>query len=96
MIPTDSSKLTKNKSVIQKVNNRDFNFTINFQGFTNDESHSTNIWEQGYKYIFQGIEVYDELSKTTFLNNGNIKYDSNKADSQHSAYYLDQFSFIVP
>ena len=96
MIPTDSSKLTKNKSVIQKVNNRDFNFTINFQGFTNDESHSTNIWEQGYKYIFQGIEVYDELSKTIFLNNGNIKYDSNKADSQHSAYYLDQFSFLVP
>jgi len=96
MIPTDSSKLTKNKSVIQKVNNGDFNFTINFQSFTNDESKFNNIWEQGYKYIFKDVEVFDGLSKTTFFNDGNIKYDSNKADSQHSAYYLDQFSFVVP
>ncbi len=96
MIPTDSSKFTKNKSVILKVTNGNYNFTINFQSFTNNESKSKNIWEKGYKYIFKDFEVFDELSKTTFSNNGNIKYDSNKEESQHSAYYLDQFSFVVP
>jgi len=40
--------------------------------------------------------VFDDFSKTTFENNGNVIYDSNRAQTQHDAYYLDQFSFLVP
>ena len=48
---------------------------------------------KGYKYIFTSIDVYDELSRTTFKNNGVVEYDTNITNSQHDAYYLDQFSF---
>ena len=36
-----------------------------------------------------------ELSRTTFKNNGVVEYDTNITNSQHDAYYLDQFSFFT-
>ena len=62
----------------------------------NSQSPLSDVWEKGYKYIFTGIEIFDDFSKTTFENNGNVIYDSNRAQTQHDAYYLDQFSFLVP
>ena len=96
MIPTDSSKLTKTKSVFQNVDSPNYNFEINFRTLINSSSSLSDVWEKGYKYIFTGIEVFDNYSKTTFENNGKVIYDSNLAQSQHDAYYLDQFSFLVP
>lgn len=96
MIPTDSSKLTKTKSVFQNVDSSNYNFEINFRTLINSSSPLSDVWEKGYKYIFTGIEIFDNYSKTTFENNGKVIYDSNLAQSQHDAYYLDQFSFLVP
>jgi len=96
MIPTDSSKLTKTKSVFQNVDSANYNFEINFRTLINSPSLLSDVWEKGYKYIFTGIEVFDDFSKTTFENNGNVVYDSERAQTQHDAYYLDQFSFLVP
>lgn len=96
MIPTDSSKLTKTKSVFQNVDSANYNFEINFRTLINSPSPLSDVWEKGYKYIFTGIEIFDSFSKTTFENNGNVIYDSGRAQTQHDAYYLDQFSFLVP
>lgn len=96
MIPTDNAKLSKTKSVFQTIKNNNYSIVINFESFVNSSSPSRTVWERGYKYIFTGIEVFDDYSKTSFLNDGTIKYDSNRAQDQHDAYYFDQFSFLVP
>ena len=96
MIPTDSLKLTKSKSIIKEVNEDSYIFSLNFDTFINSTSQSPSIWEKGYKYIFTSIDVYDEMSRTTFRNNGEVEYDTNIPNGQHDAYYLDQFSFLTP
>ena len=69
---------------------------MNFDNLINSTSLSPSVWEKGYKYIFTSIDVYDEMSKTTFKNNGDIEYDTNIPNGRHDAYYLDQFSFLTP
>ena len=96
MIPTDNAKLSKTKSVFQTIKDNNYSIVINFESFVNSSSPSRTVWERGYKYIFTGIEVFDDYSKTSFLSDGTIKYDSNRVQDQHDAYYFDQFSFLVP
>tara|TARA_B100000073_G_scaffold347698_1_gene362943 strand:+ start:1189 stop:3264 length:2076 start_codon:yes stop_codon:yes gene_type:complete len=96
MIPTDSLKLTKTKSVLIEANGDSYIFSLNFDNLINSASLSPSVWEKGYKYIFTSIDVYDEMSKTTFKNNGAVEYDTNIPNGQHDAYYLDQFSFLTP
>tara|TARA_B100000287_G_scaffold435178_1_gene502265 strand:- start:659 stop:2734 length:2076 start_codon:yes stop_codon:yes gene_type:complete len=96
MIPTDSLKLTKTKSVLIEANGDSYIFSLNFDNLINSASLSPSVWEKGYKYIFTSIDVYDEMSKTTFKNNGGVEYDTNIPNGQHDAYYLDQFSFLTP
>ena len=96
MIPTDNLKLTKTKSVLIEVNGDSYIFSLNFDNLINSTSLSPSVWEKGYKYIFTSIDVYDEMSKTTFKNNGDVEYDTNIPNGQHDAYYLDQFSFLTP
>ena len=96
MIPTDGLKLTKTKSVLIEANGDSYIFSLNFDNLINSASLSPSVWEKGYKYIFTSIDVYDEMSKTTFKNNGDVEYDTNIPNGQHDAYYLDQFSFLTP
>ena len=96
MIPTDGLKLTKTKSVLIEANGDSYIFSLNFDNLINSASLSPSVWEKGYKYIFTSIDVYDEMSKTTFKNNGGVEYDTNIPNGQHDAYYLDQFSFLTP
>lgn len=96
MSPLNNSKLTSKKSIFFNVVNDDYKFFIKFNNLVNSKSHLDDVWERGYKYIFTGIEVFDKISKTTFNNDGTIDYDSKNEKSQHNAYYLDQFSFLVP
>ena len=96
MIPTDGLKLTKTKSVLIEANGDSYIFSLNFDNLINSASLSPSVWEKGYKYIFTSIDVYDEMSKTTFKNNGVVEYDTNIPNGQHDAYYLDQFSFLTP
>ena len=96
MIPTDSLKLTKTKSVLIEANGDSYIFSLNFDNLINSASLSPSVWEKGYKYIFTSIDVYDEMSKTTFKNDGGVEYDTNIPNGQHDAYYLDQFSFLTP
>ena len=96
MIPTDSLKLTKTKSVLIEANGDSYIFSLNFDNLINSTSLSPSVWEKGYKYIFTSIDVYDEMSKTTFKNDGGVEYDTNIPNGQHDAYYLDQFSFLTP
>ena len=49
-----------------------------------------------YRYIFAELNVYDQLSKTTFKSNGQVSFDDLSNDSTHDVYYLDQFSFNIP
>lgn len=96
LIPTDSLKLSKSKSVIKEVINGSYIFSLSFDTLINSKTNSSNIWEKGYKYIFTSIDVYDKASVTTFTNNREIKYGTNLPQGEHEAYYLDQFSFFTP
>ena len=57
MIPTDTSKLSKSRSLIKEVVNQSFIFSINFDSLINSTSLSPTTWEKGYKYIFTSIDV---------------------------------------
>ena len=96
LIPTDSLKLSKSKSVIKEVINDSYIFSLSFDTLINSKTNSSTIWEKGYKYIFTSIDVYDKASVTTFTNNREIKYGTNLPQGEHEAYYLDQFSFFTP
>lgn len=96
MSPLDNSKLTSKKSIFFNVVNDNYKFFIKFNNLINSKSPLDDVWERGYKYVFTGIEVFDKISKTTFNNDGTIDYDSKNEKGQHNAYYLDQFSFLVP
>ena len=56
----------------------------------------SDVWESGYKYIFDSLILYDEVSKTIFKNNQEVIYDYTSSKSSHDAYYLDQFIFNIP
>ena len=48
------------------------------------------------RYIFQSITLFDTSTSVEILNNQTIKYDYKSQIDSHEAYYLDQFSFVVP
>jgi len=97
MIPdTGSNKKTKYKDVYLILDSEEYNFRLNIDNITSNESYMNDTWENGYKYIFQSITLFDSSTSVEILNNQTIKYDYRSQIDSHEAYYLDQFSFVVP
>ena len=96
MLPTTgSSKSSTNRSVFFAVND-DMEFKIKIDSVVSSTAFKSSEWESGYRYIFAELNVYDQLSKTTFKSNGQVSFDDLSNDSTHDVYYLDQFSFNIP
>jgi len=96
MNPINSSgKISKIRSVFFEIP-EDYIFEIKVDKIISSNSVNLNIWESGYKYIFDSLILYDEVSKTTFKNNQEVIYDYTSSKSTHNAYYLDQFIFNIP
>ena len=96
MLPTTgSSKSSSNRSVFFAVND-DMEFKIKIDSVVSSTAFKSSEWESGYRYIFAELNVYDQLSKTTFKSNGQVSFDDSSNDSTHDVYYLDQFSFNIP
>ena len=92
---TGSNKKTKYKDVYLTLDNEEYNFKLNINNIVSSNSHKSDTWENGYKYIFESITLYDMTTSVEILNNQTIKYDYKSQTDSHEAYYLDQFSFIV-
>ena len=96
MLPYESSKNSTRKSIFFDTEDEEYIFEISIDSIISSSSSNSSDWESGYKYIFESIVVYDEVTKTTIKNNSEIIYDYKNEKGSHEAYYLDQFSFIVP
>ena len=96
MLPYESSKNSTRKSIFFDIDDEEYIFEIRIDNVISLSSSKSTDWESGYKYIFESIVVYDEVTKTTIKNNSEIIYDYKNEKGSHEAYYLDQFSFIVP
>jgi len=71
-------------------------FKIKIDSVVSGPAFKSSEWESGYKYIFAELNVYDQLSKTTFKSNAQVSFDDLSNNSTHDVYYLDQFSFNIP
>jgi hypothetical protein len=97
MVPdTGSSKKTKYKDVYLILDNDEYSFRLNINNIVSNESALSDTWENEYKYIFHSITLFDTSTSVEILNNQTIKYDYKSQTDSHEAYYLDQFSFVVP
>ena len=97
MVPdTGSNKKTKYKDVYLIIDNDEYSFRLNINNIISNESALSDTWENEYKYIFQSITLFDTSTSVEILNNQTIKYDYKSQIDSHEAYYLDQFSFVVP
>ena len=97
MVPdTGSNKKTKYKDVYLTLDNEEYSFRLNINNIVSNESYKSDTWENEYKYIFQSITLFDTSTSVEILNNQTIEYDYKSQIDSHEAYYLDQFSFIVP
>ena len=90
-----SGKLSKSRSIFIEISNN-YIFEININNIISSSSFKSDVWESGYKYIFDSLILYDNVSKTTFKSNQEVIYDYTSSKSTHEAYYLDQFIFNVP
>jgi len=96
MLPTTgSSKSSTSRSIFFTVND-DMEFKIKIDSVVSSTAFKSSEWESGYRYIFAELNVYDQLSKTTFKSNGQVSFDDLSNNSTHDVYYLDQFSFNIP
>ena len=96
MLPTTgSTKSSTNRSIFFAVDD-DMEFKIKIDSVVSGPAFKSSEWESGYKYIFAELNVYDQLSKTTFSSNGQVSFDDLSNNSTHDVYYLDQFSFNIP
>ena len=92
---TGSSKTSKIKNIYLNLENENYNFKLQIAKIVDTESNLIDTWENGYRYLFKSITLYDESTSVEILNNQTIKYDYKSQIDTHQAYYLDQFSFIV-
>tara|TARA_B100000902_G_scaffold371796_1_gene398224 strand:+ start:193 stop:2289 length:2097 start_codon:yes stop_codon:yes gene_type:complete len=92
---TGSSKSTKTKNIYLPITESDYIFDFNISNVISTESNLSNTWENGYKYIFESITLYDSITAVEIVNNGKIIYDYTTQQQNHSVYYLDQFSFVI-
>ena len=92
---TGSTKKSKSREIYLDLNNENYNFKLNIENIVSTDTNSDNSWEDGYKYIFDSITLFDESTAVEIKNNQTIVYDYKSESGSHQAYYLDQFSFIV-
>ena len=90
-----SGKLSKSRSIFIEISNN-YIFEININNIISSSSFKSDVWESGYKYIFDSLTLYDNVSKTIFKNNQEVIYDYTSSKGSHDAYYLDQFIFNIP
>ena len=90
-----SGKLSKSRSIFIEISNN-YIFEININNIISSSSFKSDVWESGYKYIFDSLALYDNVSKTIFKNNQEVIYDYTSSKGSHDAYYLDQFIFNIP
>jgi len=91
-----SSKKSTERSLFFDILNSSYKFEISVNKILNSSSFKSSEWESGYRYILKSFSLYDEDSKTTFLNNQEVVYDFKNTKGSHNTYYLDQFIFEVP
>ena len=90
-----SGKLSKSRSVFIEISNN-YIFEISINNIISSSAFKPDVWESGYKYIFDSLTLYDNVSKTIFKNNQEVIYDYTSSKGSHDAYYLDQFIFNIP
>ena len=90
-----SGKLSKSRSVFIEISNN-YIFEISINNIISSSAFKPDVWESGYKYIFDSLILYDDVSKTIFKNNQEVIYDYTSSKGSHDAYYLDQFIFNIP
>ena len=90
-----SSKKSKSREIYLNLENENYNFQLNIEKIVSESTNLDNTWEEGYKYIFDSIALYDDSTFVTIKNNQTITYDYKSEIGSHQAYYLDQFSFII-
>ena len=77
------------------INNENYSFNLKIEKVVSTVSNLSNTWEDGYKYIFESITLYDSSTAVEIVNNGKIIYDYTSQQEDHEVYYLDQFSFVI-
>jgi len=96
MLPTTGSTKSSTKRSVFFAVNDGMEFKIKIDSVVSSTAFKSSEWESGYRYIFAELNVYDQLSKTTFKSNGMVSFDDLSNNSTHDVYYLDQFSFNIP
>ena len=92
---TGSTKKSKSREIYINLNNESYNFKLNIEKVVSTDTNLNNRWEDGYKYIFDSITLFDDSTSVEIKNNQTIVYDYKSGLGSHQAYYLDQFSFII-
>jgi hypothetical protein len=92
---TGSTKKSKSREIYIDLNNESYNFKLNIEKVVSTDTNLNNRWEDGYKYIFDSITLFDDSTSVEIKNNQTIVYDYKSGLGSHQAYYLDQFSFII-
>ena len=90
-----STKKSKYKEIYMTLDNEDYSFKLDIDNIVSSETSLENTWEDGYKYIFYSLTLFDTITSVEIINNSTINYDYKTELGSHDAYYLDQFSFIV-
>ena len=90
-----SDKVSKSRSIFIEISNN-YIFEISINNIISSSAFKPDVWESGYKYIFDSLILYDNVSKTIFKNNQEVIYDYKSSKGSHDAYYLDQFIFNIP
>ena len=92
---TGSTKKSKSREIYINLNNESYNFKLNIEKVVSTDTNLNNRWEDGYKYIFDSITLFDDSTSVEIKNNQTIVYDYKSGLGSHQAYYLDQFSFTI-
>ena len=65
-----STKKSKSKEIYLPINNENYSFNLKIEKVVSTVSNLSNTWEDGYKYIFESITLYDQSTSVEILNNG--------------------------
>ena len=53
------------------LDNEDYSFKLDIDNIVSSETSLENTWEDGYKYIFYSLTLFDTITSVEIINNSN-------------------------
>ncbi len=89
------SKSTSSRKIIFTPDNNEYKFTSFIETLSDSPAFTKNVWETGYRYVLSYVKINDGVSELIFKNNNELENVTTGSVSDHSVYYLDQFTFTI-